>query len=241
MLKVRKFQLGKPDQSGQSPISLALNIENGSSIQARRLKVGVVVTDSDGFPFASTEETDDDFMADPREQVTWTMPGTTIFAPPAVCATAACVSACATLYARERLRIGVVDIPSEMRGIMRMERAIVGDLIDDNVRAIVECGEPGDEGALSLSCLVAVSNKGDRPIEAISLVIELLNTSDDVVVSTVSATQEIVPRSTECLEGEVWLPSDAKGNAAALAGGRVRLTLLVYRPIQTQRVTSPMC
>jgi hypothetical protein len=234
-MKIRKFQFGKADESGELPVEMVLAIQNTADVQARRLSVQTVLSDASGFPFAFSVDTDEAFIAEPGEAIDWVLPSTTVNAPPSARDAGALVGTSATLHARELFRLGEVDVPRDERGTATIEKAIHSAVLESPVRVTVMRNKVDDEGTCRISCWAAVRNNSSHRLESVELKAELLDASEDVI-ETNSDARPVQPRSSSCIDGGTPWVEESK-----LRSAKLRLSLIAYRPIMQGHCASPTC
>lgn len=235
-MEITTFTLSDPDRDGDMRAALSATLDNRSDRDVRLARVSTVFLTSDGFAFVSNRS-DESLRVEPGES--FSFEPDTPWINEEFCGRArddVTVRLAVTLFAREFIRLGEIDVPADHKAPARLVKAVGSASIGDEVRVLVSRTRPDGDGDLQLRLRCGVHNPGSAPLEPVVLRCELVD-EDDAVARSDDNSVAVAPGATELLEINLW-----GLKSRDLRSARVRLSISVFHPVQSETaeaVSSP--
>ena len=225
-MKISKFVIGAPDTVDEMSADIMVSIPNECDEDVRWVQCRMIVEDARGFPLQCIETAEDCRLA-PQESLDVSS-GCTLLAPTAGSRRDdVVIRAFATLFARDFVRLGEIEVPSAELGQVPVLKTLQSAVIGPEIRGLAIRTKTDEEGQGRVECRVLVQNRGTWHLERISLKCELLD-ADDAPIEEGEDSVSVPAGMVACVDGGTpWVKT------AQLRKAKVRLSLSVFRPVRT--------
>jgi hypothetical protein len=225
-VRIKTFTLEQPDDDGEISPYLETIVENPTKEPIRWLQSNAMLVSDQGFPIACTNDNCDDCTIDPGEQFVQRhfIGSVSVGIAGATRDNVGCIVS-TTLHARDVVRLGEVDVPSQETGFATIERPAMNKALDGMVKVMVYRQKADEDGDIRIDCRISVQSAADTHLARVELRVDLLD-RDECIVESNCDQIALPPRSAGCIEGGIGALKRSQ-----LKDAKLKLSLLVFRPI----------
>lgn len=225
-MRIKTFTLDQPDGDGAMSTNLETIVENPTEENVRWIQSNAILVNDQGFPLACNSDNGDDCTLAPRDQFTqrhylYSVPVAVVGATRD---NVGCIVT-TTLFARDFMKLGDVDVPKGNTGSTTIEQPVTTKVLDGTVKLMVCRQPPDDDGDIRIDCRVSFRSATDTHLARVELRTELLD-QDECIVCSNADQIALPPRAVGCIEGGIGTVKSPQ-----LRDAKLRLSLFVFRPI----------